>query len=149
VRRGKVAKRILQEVQEGQYDLLVITAGGFVELTVVNLSSFITTYFNSGLGISESISSILFGLGSLAGIIGVFTGGKMGDKFGNQKALLIILSIIAFLLGLMFYVKVVFLAASVFIIYRSLVSATMPLLNSVVALNSSIEHRSLAFWSPL
>jgi FSR family fosmidomycin resistance protein-like MFS transporter len=125
--------------------LLVISAGGFVELTVVNLSSFITTYFNSGLGISENISSILFGLGSLAGIVGVFTGGKMGDKYGNQKALLIILSVITLLLGLMFYVNVVFLAASVFIIYRSLFSATMPLFNSVIASNSNVENRSLAF----
>lgn len=125
--------------------LVVIAAGGFVELTVVNLSSFITTYFNSGLGISENISSILFGLGSLAGIIGVFTGARMGDKYGNPKALLIILSIITLLLGFMFYIDVVFYAALVYVIYRSLVSATMPLLNSVVALNSSVEHRSLAF----
>jgi FSR family fosmidomycin resistance protein-like MFS transporter len=125
--------------------LLVIATGGFIELTVVNLSGFITTYFNSGLGISESISSILFGLGSLAGIIGVFTGARLGDKYGNLKALLMILSVITLLLGFMFYIDVVFVAASVYVIYRSLVSATMPLMNSIVALNSNIEHRSLAF----
>lgn len=125
--------------------LLVIAAGGFVELTVVNLSSFITTYFHGGLGISENVSSILFGLGSLAGIIGVFTGGRLGDKYGNLKALLIILSVITLLLGFMFYIDIVLLAASIYVIYRSLVSATMPLLNGVVALNSSVENRSLAF----
>jgi FSR family fosmidomycin resistance protein-like MFS transporter len=125
--------------------LLVIAASGFIELTMVNLSSFITTYFNTGLGISESLSSVIFGLGPLAGIIGTFSGGELGNRVGNYKALLMILVVIALLLGLMPITKVVLTTVIIYVLYRSLVSASMPLMNNMVALNSDAEHRSLAF----
>jgi FSR family fosmidomycin resistance protein-like MFS transporter len=125
--------------------LLVIAASGFIELTMVNLSSFITTYFNTGLGISESLSSIIYGLGPLAGIIGTFSGGELGNRVGNYKALLMTLIVIALLLGLMPITNVVLTTVIVYILYRSLVSASMPLMNNMVAVNSDEEHRSLAF----
>jgi FSR family fosmidomycin resistance protein-like MFS transporter len=125
--------------------LIVIAAGSFVEITIVNLSGFITTYFNIGLGLSENISSLVFGLGPLAGIIGAFAGGKLGDKFGNTKALLGIIGLIIVLLATMPFITSVIFAISIYIIYRSIVSACMPLLNNLVAVNSDEQHRSLAF----
>ena len=116
-----------------------------MELTIVNLSSYMTTYFNTGLGMSQSLSSIVFGLGPLAGIVGAFTGGRLGDRIGNYRALLVILVVIAVLLAVMPLTGAVFLSSAIYVVYRALVSASMPLMNNMVALNSSAEHRSLAF----
>jgi predicted MFS family arabinose efflux permease len=134
----------LRSIMRPDY-LVLITAGGFFELTIVNISGFTTTYFNSYLGLSESLSSIIFGLGPLAGIVGAFTGGRIGDRFGNYRALLGIIGVIVFLLAVMPTTKIVFIASAIYIVYRSLVSACMPLLNNLVAVNSDVENRSLAF----
>jgi predicted MFS family arabinose efflux permease len=125
--------------------LLVIAAGGFLELTVVNISGFMTTYLNLGLGLSESLSSLIFGLGPLAGIIGAFGGGRIGDNYGNYNALLGILIATILLLVALPTTKIIALASLIYIVYRSLVAASMPLFNNLVATNSETSNRSLAF----
>lgn len=134
----------LRNIMRPDY-LLVIIAGGFFELTIVNISGFTTTYFTTYLGLSESLSSIIFGLGPLAGIVGAFTSGRVGDRLGNFNTLILITSSIIILLAVMPTTKLIFFASSIYIIYRGLVSAFMPLLNNLVAINSDVENRSLAF----
>jgi predicted MFS family arabinose efflux permease len=125
--------------------LLVIISGSFFELTVVNISGFTTTYFTTHLGLSESLSSIIFGLGPLAGIVGAFASGRIGDRLGNFNTLIVITSSIIILLAVIPTTKLIFFASSIYIIYRGLVSAFMPLLNNLIAINSDVENRSLAF----
>lgn len=125
--------------------ILVVSAGALVELVIVNLSGFTPTFFQEGVGMSESLSSFVFGIGPLAGIIGAFVGGSSGDRFGIYKSALFNLSVIVIFLVIIPFAPTVFAISIAYIVYRGMVSATMPLLNSMIASNSAVRNRSLAF----
>lgn len=125
--------------------ILVMAAGSLMEIVVVNLSGFIPTFFQTVLGMSESLSSFVFGLGPLVGILGAFLGGGMGNILGIYKAAAANLVIITISLMLIPFLPSLFSILTVYVFYRGMVAAIMPLFNSMIAENSEMENRSLAF----
>jgi FSR family fosmidomycin resistance protein-like MFS transporter len=125
--------------------ILVLTASCIVEVVIVNVSGFTPTYFQSAVGMSESLSSFIFGLGPVAGIAGAFIGGSEGDRFGIYKSAIANLIIICFLLSLIPFASNLIGISVTYILYTGMVFATMPLINSMIAFNSDINNRSLAF----
>ncbi len=125
--------------------ILVMAAGSLVEIAVVNLSGFIPTYFQTVLGMSESLSSFVFGLGPLVGIVGAFIGGGMGNLMGIYKAAAANVTIITISLLLIPFVPGLLIILVIYVFYRGMVAAIMPLFNSMIAEHSEMENRSLAF----
>jgi FSR family fosmidomycin resistance protein-like MFS transporter len=125
--------------------LATMIAGAFTDLTFVNVSTYITTYFTEVRGATAATSSIVFGLGPFLGIAGSVLGGWLGDRVGRRAGFT------AYCIGMLVTVYMIPMASSMalasclFIGWRALYSATMPLVNSLISLNSDMENRSLCF----
>lgn len=125
--------------------ILIIAAGALMEIAIINLSSFIPTYFQTILGISESLSSFVFGLGSLVGIIGAFLGGVLGSFLGIYRATLVNLVLMTLAIAVVPFIPGVIMILVIYVFFESMFTAIMPSLNAMIAENSEMENRSLAF----
>jgi MFS family permease len=124
---------------------VAILAAAFMEVAVMNLSSFIATYFQEDLGMSESLASLVYGLGPLTGLVGAFVGGSIGDRFGLYISSIGILVVEIFLIGIIPFTNIFLNVTILYIVYRGLFASMMPLTQSIIANNSPVENRSLAF----
>jgi FSR family fosmidomycin resistance protein-like MFS transporter len=127
------------------YFLIVVLIGAFADATFVNLSTYITTYLTDVRGISAGLASVIFGLGPLAGILGSLGGGVAGDKLGKYRSMGIVLLFMAIMIGFIPQSPSLIVVSALYIVYRGLYSASLPLMNSLIASHSCIENRSLAF----
>ncbi|MCW3992545.1 MAG: MFS transporter [Candidatus Bathyarchaeota archaeon] len=125
--------------------LLVLLFCALVEAAFINFSTFIPTYFTEVRGILPSLTSIIFGLGPLVGIAGAFGGGAAGDRYGRLMVTAVLLFVISALLALVPLSPGVMASAAVYIIVRALFASSMPLLSAMIAANSGVGNRSLAF----
>jgi predicted MFS family arabinose efflux permease len=125
--------------------ILVILAGALMEIAVINLGSFIPTYFQVDIGFSESLASIIYGLGPLTGIIGAFAGGSSGDRFGLYRSYIGFIVLVTGLVAMIPFTRVLLLVSILYILYRGTVSSLMPLMQSMIANHSPEKNRSLAF----
>jgi predicted MFS family arabinose efflux permease len=125
--------------------ILIIAAGALMEISIINLSSFIPTYFQTILGVSESLSSFVFGLGSLVGIIGAFFGGVQGNILGIYRATAVNLVLMTLAIALVPFIPWATMIMVIFVFFESMFTAIMPSLNAMIAENSEMENRSLAF----
>jgi predicted MFS family arabinose efflux permease len=125
--------------------LLVVMMSTFAEAIFNILVTFVPVYFTKELGMSYSLTSIITGLGPLTGLVGSFIGGYAGVRFGDYKSGLSVL--IAFVGFLLIFPRITsfLVVVAVYGLYRCLQSAYMPLLNSMIATDSSQENRSLSF----
>jgi len=60
---------------------------GLREVGTSGVSTFMTTYLVKVRGLSEALSSLIFGLGPITGIVGALGGGLLGEKIGAKRAL--------------------------------------------------------------
>jgi FSR family fosmidomycin resistance protein-like MFS transporter len=125
--------------------LVVVAVGSLAELTFSNVGVFTTTYFNTVRGISPSLASIVFGVGPLAGIAGAILGGRLGDSVGVKRAALAVLVTSMALLFSIPLAPGLLLASTLYVLQRGLYSATLPIINSMIAKQSGVGARGLAF----
>jgi len=125
--------------------LLVLLIGALVEAAFINFSTYIPTYFTEVRGILPSLASIIFGLGPLVGIVGAFGGGAAGDRYGRVMVTTVLLFVISALLAFVPLLPGVMTSAAMYIIVRALIASSMPLLSAMIAANSGVGNRSLAF----
>jgi predicted MFS family arabinose efflux permease len=124
--------------------LLLMLVGAFAEGAFINISTYITTFFIDVRGISPSLSSIIFGLGPLAGIAGAFSGGVTGNKYGTHRGAAVALLVSASVLAMIPQFRGVFFVSALYILFRAMVSASMALLNALVA-TANASNKSLMF----
>jgi len=67
--------------------LIFLVAIGLREVGITGISTFMTTYLVKMRGFSEAISSLVFGLGPVMGIVGALGGGYLGEKINAKKTL--------------------------------------------------------------
>lgn len=125
--------------------VLIVLMGAFTDATFINVTTYLTTYLTDVRGITAGLASIIFGLGPLIGIIGSIGGGLSGDIIGKNKAFLALLSLMASSLILIPSMPSLLLVSLLYVVWRGLYSASMPLMNSLIATHSSLEIRSLSF----
>ncbi len=125
--------------------VLIVLMGAFTDATFINVSTYLTTYLTDVRGITAGLASIIFGLGPLTGIIGSIGGGLSGDIIGKEQAFLALLVLMAASLILIPSMSSLLLVSLLYVVWRGLYSASMPLMNSFIAKNSGIEVRSLSF----
>ncbi|MBS7619175.1 MFS transporter [Candidatus Bathyarchaeota archaeon] len=125
--------------------IMVLSIGVLTEASFVNLGAFVTTFFVNVAEISQSLASMIFGVGPLIGIIGALGGGLIGDRFGTRRTIITILIAISILLTMPLLAQMATLIVLSYVLYRTLVSAILSLMNVVITNNSPSESRSLAF----
>jgi predicted MFS family arabinose efflux permease len=67
--------------------IVFLTSIGVREIGVTSIVTFLTTYLITVRGVSQSLASLIFGLGPVVGIVASLTGGYMGDRFGAKRIL--------------------------------------------------------------
>lgn len=125
--------------------VLIVLMGAFTDATFVNVPTYLTTYLTDVRGITARLASIIFGLGPLIGLIGSIGGGLSGDIIGKNQAFLALLCLMAASLILIPSMPSLLLVSVLYVVWRGLYSASIPLMNSLIATHSSLEVRSLSF----
>lgn len=125
--------------------LIFLVAIGVREVGASGISTFMTTYFVSTRGFSESTASLVFGLGPFIGIVGSLGGGYLTEKTGAKKALswavlgcVVSLSI----LSLMAQVHLIIL---VYITYAFFSNSLWSPMNTIVAATTAESERGLSY----
>ena len=125
--------------------LIFLVAIGIREVGSTGISTFMTTYFVSTRGLSESTASLIFGLGPFMGIVGSLAGGYMTERTGAKKALswavlgcVVSLSI----LSLMTHVYLLVLAYLVYALFGNSLWSPM---NTIVAAITPESERGLSY----
>lgn len=125
--------------------LLVVTMSAIIEASMNNIATFVPVYFTKALGMSYSLTSIVSGLAPLAGIVGSFTGGFAGDRFGKYRMGIICIIGMGAMLFIMPASSVFLLVVGLYAVYRFLQAAFMPVMNSMIASQANRENLSLCF----
>jgi predicted MFS family arabinose efflux permease len=125
--------------------LMVVATSTLVEMTFNILVTYIPAYFTTQLGMSYSLSSTISGLGPLTGLVGSFVGGFIGMRYGVTRMGIVVLALIAALLVVFPSISDLWIVIAAYGLTRLLLSAYMPLMNSMIADNSDPRNRSLAY----
>ena len=124
---------------------LVVLGGALTDATFICISTYITTYFTESRGISPGLAGLIFGVGPLLGILGSVFGGSLGDRIGRKGGFLLVLFGMAVALALIPLTGSVSVSGVFYVLWRSIYSASMPLVNSLIADNTASENRSLGY----
>ena len=125
--------------------VMVLFIGVLTEAAFVNLGAFVTTFFVDVVEISQNFASMIFGAGPLIGIIGALGGGLIADRFGTRMTMIMFLIVISIMLTLPLLSQLATLVILSYVLYRTLASAILSLMNVVITKNSPSDSRSLAF----
>lgn len=125
--------------------LMVVAISTLVEMAFNILVTYIPAYFTTQLGMSYSLSSTISGLGPLTGLVGSFVGGFIGMRYGVTRMGVVVLALIAALLVVFPGTSAFWIVIVAYGVTRLLLSAYMPLMNSMIADNSDPRNRSLAY----
>jgi FSR family fosmidomycin resistance protein-like MFS transporter len=125
--------------------LLVITGGALTDAIFIGISTYITTYFTEVRGISPGLAGVIFGVGPLLGILGSVLGGSLGDRVGLRSGFLFVLVGMGVSLALIPLTGSVLVSSFFYVVWRGFYSASMPLVNLMIADTASSDSRSLGF----
>jgi len=136
----------------GRYGL-ILTSSLVLFLVVISVrevgatgaSTFMTTFFINGRGLSDSAASLIYSLGPFVGILGSLGGGYLGEKLGARKALgwMVLgcaLSLLAISLATHAY-----LLALMFAFYSIFNNAVWSPMNTTVANLTPASERGLSY----
>ena len=125
--------------------LLVVAVSTVIEAIFNVLVTYVPVYFTIEIGLSYSLTSIISGLGPIAGILGSVVGGYAGDRYGKYRMGILVNAVLAGFLFIFPSMRTLVTVVVIYALYRLLQAAFMPLLNSMIASHSSLENRSLAY----
>jgi MFS family permease len=125
--------------------ILTLVALGLRSMGIDGVSTFMTTYLTTEKGLSDSFSSIFYGVGSGLGIIGISLGGILSDKIGEKRGITItwmggLISLLLFSLSPSIGALLFF-----YILYGIFSSGSTAPLMSLVARLTSKNRRSLGY----
>jgi MFS family permease len=147
--QGKVRRRSLPRISTtlSSAFILFLAVLGIRELGITGASTFMTTYFVKIRGLSESSSSLLYGLGPVVGILGSLSGGYIGERAGERRALS--LSLLGSALSIIFLVlapfRSLFFLMILYILYSFFNNCVWSPVNTLVTKMTSWNERGLSF----
>jgi len=117
--------------------MVFLIAIGFNCMGLTGIQTYMTTYLVEVRGLTDSMASLIFGLGPFIGIMGALNGGYMGEKMGPKKALglviicsavsiLFLMLLSPFYLLLIAYLAYMFFSSSVWSPMNSIVTNITP-----------------------
>ena len=125
--------------------VMIVILGAIMEASSMILLTYVTSYLTGVMGLSASLASVIFGVGALLGIVGCLLGGIAGDKFGRYKSIILVMVLMAVSVALIPVFSNLILVVLLFVVWRGLNSASMPLMNSLVVSHSEPQYRAMAF----
>jgi len=132
---------------------LILSSGFLVFLIAIALreigstgtSTFMTTYFVDGRGLSESTASLIFGLGPFIGIVGSLAGGYFGQRMGAKFALTWTIVACSISLGMLALVSQLYPLILIYVLYSFFGNAVWSPMNAMVANITSEADRGFGF----
>ena len=125
--------------------LIFLFAFGVRQIGAQGVSTFMTTYLVSARGLSESVASLIFGLGPFMGIVGSLSGGYLTEKTGAKKALSwAILGCVISLSIFSFVAQVAFLIL-IYVVYAFFSNSLWSPMNTIVAAVTPESERGLSY----
>lgn len=125
--------------------LIFLFTFGVRQIGAQGVSTFMTTYLVSTRGLSESVASLIFGLGPFMGILGSLSGGYLTEKTGAKKALSwAILGCVISLSIFSFVAQVTFLIL-IYVVYAFFSNSLWSPMNTIVAAVTPESERGLSY----
>ena len=125
--------------------LVFLVAIGTREVGSTGISTFMTTYFVSTRGLSESTASLIFGLGLFMGIVGALGGGYMTERTGAKKTLSWAVLGCAISLSILSLMTQVYLLVLVYLVYAFFSNSIWSPMNTIVAAITPESERGLSY----
>ncbi|MDH5745700.1 MAG: MFS transporter [Candidatus Bathyarchaeota archaeon] len=125
--------------------LIFLVAIGIREVGSTGISTFMTTYFVSTRGLSESTASLIFGLGPFMGIVGSLAGGYMTERTGAKKALSWAVLGCVVSLSILSLMTHVYLLVLVYLVYALFSNSLWSPMNTIVAAITPESERGLSY----
>jgi MFS family permease len=125
--------------------LILLAAIGFRGVGYTGSTTYMTTYLVETRDFSESMASLIFGLGTFMGIVGSLNGGYLGEKIGAKKALSLAILGSVISLSVMGLMAEVYLLMLVYLVYVFFSSSVWSPINAIVAHITPRTGRGLSF----
>jgi len=125
--------------------LIFLVAIGIREVGSTGISTFMTTYFVSTRGLSESTASLIFGLGPFMGIVGSLGGGYMTERTGAKKALSWAVLGCVVSLSILSLMTHIYLLVLVYLVYALFGNSLWSPMNTIVAAITPESERGLSY----
>jgi predicted MFS family arabinose efflux permease len=132
---------------------LVFSSGLLFFLIVIALrevgstgsNTFMTTFFVQSRGLSETMASLVFGLGPFVGIVGSLCGGYLAERLGAKKALSGVTLCCAVSLLMLSLTSALSLTVLIFVVYSFFSSNVWAPINTLVAQLTPMTKRGLSY----
>jgi predicted MFS family arabinose efflux permease len=125
--------------------LIIVMAGALTDAVFTCVSTYTTTYLTSVRGVDIGVASIVFGAASLVGLAATLGGGALGDRLRRRTSYLLVIAGMALSVLLIPLGTTLLLVAVLYMVWRGLYSASMPLTNMLIADTSPLDTRSIGY----
>jgi len=125
--------------------VIIVMAGALTDAVFTCVSTYTTTYLTSVRGVDIGVASIVFGTASLVGLAATLGGGALGDRLRRRTSYLLVIVGMALSVVLIPLGTTLLLVAVLYMVWRSLYSASMPLTNMLIADTSPLDVRSIGY----
>ncbi len=125
--------------------VIIVIAGSLTDAVFTCVSTYTTTFLTSVWGVELGVASIVFGAASLVGLVATLGGGVLGDKLRRRTSYLLVIAGMVLSVLLIPLGTTLLLVAVLYMVWRSLYSASMPLTNMLIADVSPLEVRSIGY----
>jgi MFS family permease len=125
--------------------VIIVLAGALTDAVFTSISTYTTTYLTEVRGVGIGVASIIFGAASLIGLIATIGGGFLGDRLRRKTSYLLVIAGMALSALLIPSSATLLLVAVLYMVWRGLYSASMPLTNMLIADVSPPEVRSIGY----
>lgn len=125
--------------------LLFLVVIGLREIGSTGSTTFMTTFFVETRGLSEAMSSLIFGLGPFIGIVGSLYGGFWAERAGAKKALGWAVALCALGLTMLAVVSDLYLIVPIYVFYSFFSSTVWAPINTLVARLTPLSNRGLSY----
>ncbi len=125
--------------------LLFLIFIGLREIGSTGSTTFMTTFFVETRGLSETMASLIFGLGPFIGIVGSLYGGFWAERVGAKKALSWGVLLCTLGLSLLAVASEPYLMVLIYISYSFFSSTVWAPMNTLVARLTPVSDRGLSY----
>ncbi|MGB9135568.1 MAG: MFS transporter [Candidatus Bathyarchaeia archaeon] len=125
--------------------LLFLIFIGLREIGSTGSTTFMTTFFVETRGLSETMASLIFGLGPFIGIVGSLYGGFWAERAGAKKALSWAVLLCTLGLSLLAVASEPYLMVLIYIFYSFFSSTVWAPMNTLVARLTPVSDRGLSY----
>ncbi|MEM2914646.1 MAG: MFS transporter, partial [Candidatus Bathyarchaeia archaeon] len=122
---------------------MAIVALRMMETT--GISTFMTTYLVDMRKLSESVASLIFGLGPFIGIVGSLVGGYLGEKMGARKALSLVMAGCILSLAILSMSTQIYMIMLVYLVYAFFGNSLWSPMTAMMTEVTPLTERGMGF----